>query len=217
MSAAKRHAAIQYQTLDELRAGLKEDEAGYTEIEIDEIVEEIGRQAGTEAAKATPEADIAKSSPVDMSAAELAEFKAWKAGKAAPVAIKKSPMQDFDVYKGTVVKIKKKNPFNEEKPHIIKTHILLSEKHQDFPARIEPHLARYFNEFAIDQEPALNHGEVSTAKFYFPAGKYRNGDKVPYLDFAAFQSEDPSYKGNYNQEENISLLYATGRAAALIV
>lgn len=229
MSAVKRHFAVPYQNLDELRAGLKEDEAEYTDAEIEEIIAAIGEKLASDTKGEAPksgEGQDTKPLPEGMTAEEVAEFKAWKAGQkagdglskqvaAAIPAPKKTSMQDFDVFFGEIKKERQENPFNPGQPHVLIKAIILGKMARDMPTRIEKHLAHQFNEYAIGQDVGMNHGDTPTARFYFPAGKYRNGDRIEYSDFAAFQSEDKDFKANYNPKTNISLLYEAMQMGAL--
>lgn len=221
-AAVKKHFAVPYTSLEEMRAGLKSDESGYTESEIEEIIEAIGLEA-KEAASAE-EGQISASLPEGVSEEELAEFKAWKEqqkglkqtsvadlAKAIP---KTSRYKDFDVFQGKVFKEAVANPFNPERPNVVITHIQLGERKR--LARIEPALAHEFNEFGAGQEVGMNHGEVSTAEFYFPLSKYQTGTKIPYTEFADFQRQDIRYADRYHPRKNISLLVAAGYGTTIV-
>src|SRR6185437_4606010 len=124
VSAIKKHFSKPYQTLEEMRAGLKADESEYTDEEIEEIIEGIGQKA-KEASQAN-DAQPAAALPVVVSEEELAEFKAWKEQKnalkpestadlaKAIASPKASCYKDFDVFQGKVFKEAVANPFNPE-------------------------------------------------------------------------------------------------------
>lgn len=224
-SAVNKHFSKPYGNLDELRAGLKADEANYTDDEILEIVDAIGQKAkeaseGQEG-KATP-------APATLSGAaspeELAEFKAWKesqkglsAGSTAELtaavtkaASKPTNYKDFDVFEGNIIKDKVINPHNEERPHVVITRIELGKIVR--LARIEIALAHEFNEFAIGQESNHNHGNVCTAHFYFPKGEKVIGDQVSITEWAAYQRKDMRFRAKYDPRTNISLIIAAQMA-----
>lgn len=217
-AAVKKHFSEPYETQEELRAGLKADEAGYKDEEIEEIMEAIKEQA-----KAPAQPSETVQGPT---AEELAEFKAWKenqkslqAGSPTELAaavIKAVPpptkYKDYDEFRGTVVKTSVPNPANPERPHVIILHIDLGKVVR--MARMEPALAHEFNEFAIGHDAGFNHGQGSTALFYFPKGEKQNGDQVSYTEFAAFQRKDIRYKPAYNPRINISLIIAAETAAS---
>lgn len=229
-AAVQKHFSEPYQSLEEMQAGLKADEAGYNEEEIGEIVEGI-----KEKAKSTWGEQEAKGAPADTketvtelfpeaqqpSPEELAEFKAWKAKQNAlkaettsdlAKAVTSTRYKDYDVFQGGVVKEKVINPFNPERPHVVIKHIELGKIVR--MTKIEPALAHEFNELAIGQEPGLNHGDVSTALFYFPKGEKQNGGQMPITEFAAFQRQDIRYRETYNPTKNISLIIAAQQAVS---
>lgn len=218
-SAVQKHFSEPYQSLEEIRAGIKADEAAYSEEEIEEIIEGIGLKA-KEASQ--PAEEAAKPFPEAITKEEMAEFKAWKAGglsaqsssELAAAVAKPSRYRDFEIFLGNVIKEAVENPFNPSQPNVIIKHIDLGKKLHT--TRIEPHLAREFNEFAIGQDAGQNHGDVSTAQFYFPTGERKNGDQVSYTEFAAFQRQDNRYAQKYEQRKNIHLLHAAGYGAAIV-
>lgn len=224
-AAVKKHFGEPYDNLEQLRAGLKADESGYTDDEIEEIIEAIGEQAkgaGQPPVVALP--DI----PTTISPEEMADFKAWKEQqkglhaestadlvKAVTAAAPKvSHYKDFDVFQGKVFKETVANPFNPERPNVVITHVQLGERKR--LARIEPALAHEFNEYGTGQETGMNHGDVSTAEFYFPIGKYTTGARIPITDFADFQRLDIRYADKYHPRKNISLLVAAGYGMPIV-
>lgn len=227
-AAVKRHFSEPYENLEQLRAGLKADESAYTDDEIEEIIEAIGEQAKTAGQKGGEPAEIAKVSPESPSAEDLAEFKAWKERqnglnaastndlvKAVTAAAPKvNRYKDFDVFQGKTIKETVANPFNPERPNVVITLIQLGERKR--LARIEPALAHEFNEYGLGQETGMNHGEVSTAEFYFPIGKYTTGAKIPFPEFAEFQRQDIRYADKYHPRKNISLLVASGYGMPIV-
>lgn len=229
VSAVKKHFTKPYQSLEELRAGLKADDSEYTEEEIGEIIEAIGEQAKAYS-QPSKEGQEGKASPAKElpSAEEMAEFHAWKASKnglnaastddlvkaVTAVSPKVSRYKDFDVFQGKVYKEKISNPFNPERPNVVITHIQVGERKR--LARIEPALAHEFNEFGVGQEVGMNHGDVSTAEFYFPMGKYTTGQKIPFAEFADFQRQDIRYANTYHPNKNISLLVASGYGTQIV-
>lgn len=227
VSAIKKHFSKPYQSLDEMRAGLKADESEYTDEEIEEIIEGIGQKAKEASQPGEPQGQTTASLPAGVSEEEIAEFKAWKENKnglkaestddlvkAVTAAPSLGKYKDFDVFQGRVHKEKVGNPFNPERPNVVITHIQLGERKR--LARIEPALAHEFNEFGCGQEVGMNHGEVSTAEFYFPVGKYTTGQKIPFAEFAEFQRQDIRYAESYHPLKNISLLVASGYGKQIV-
>lgn len=230
-AAIKKHFSEPYQTVEEMRAGLKTDESGYTDEEIDAIIEGMKEKA-KELSQPDPVAQDGKSEPAkhaydNASAEELAEFKAWKEKqkglhaestndlvKAVTAAAPRvSRYKDFDVFQGKMIKKTRSNPFNPTQPNIINIEIKLGERKR--LSRIEPALAYEFNEFATGQETGMNHGDASTAEYYFPIGKYTTGATIPYSEFAAFQRQDIRYAEKYHPHNDISLLVAAGYGSAI--
>lgn len=229
-AAVQKHFSEPYQSLEEMQAGLKADEAGYNEEEIGEIVEGIKEKAKAVSASQGEEGKVSdtRETVTDLfpevqqpNAEELAEFKAWKEkqkGLQAETttdlakAVTGTRYKDYDVFQGGVVKEKVINPFNPERPHVVIKHIELGKIVR--MTKIEPALAHEFNELAIGQEPGLNHGDVSTALFYFPKGEKQNGSQVPIAEFAAFQRQDIRYRETYNPTKNISLIIAQQQAVS---
>ena len=228
-SAVNKHFGQPYETLDQMRAGLKADEAGYTEAEIEEIIEGI-RAKAAEASGSNPgeQTNQEKATAETISAEDLEEFKVWQAQKKSlkPVSTtelaeavtkavpKPSRYKDFDVFQGKVYKEQVANPFNPERPNSVITYIQLGERKR--LARIEPALAHEFNEFGIGQESGLNHGESSTAEFYFPVDIHTPGAKISFADFAEFQRQDIRYTEKYHPLKNISLLVASGYGTKIV-
>lgn len=230
-AAVQKHFSEPYQSLEEMQAGLKADEAAYTEEEIGEIVEGIKEKAKA-ASEAEGKVADTKETVTNLfpeaqqpSAEELAEFKAWKAkqnglqaetttelAKAVADTVPISRYKDFDEFRGTVVKTSVPNPHNPERPHVIILHIDLGKIVR--MTRIEPALAHEFNELAIGHSAIENHGEASTALFYFPKGQRQNGDQVSITEFAAFQRQDMRFRPNYDPRKNISLIMAAQEAAS---
>jgi hypothetical protein len=235
-SAVKRHFTQPYQSLEELKAGLAADESEYTEEEIAEIVEairlkaeEASKPAGD--AKASSSAQPEQNTHANATPEELEAFYAWKASQHKPIdpppamnaqstaelakaVAAPSRYADFDVFVGNIVKEAISNPFNPSQPNVIILHIDLGKQLRW--TRIEPHMARDFNELAIGQETGLNHGEVSTAQFYFPKGTKKNGDQVSFAEFAAFMREDNRYAEKYHPKKNMHLLHAAGYGASIV-
>lgn len=231
-AAIKKHFSEPYQTVEEIRAGLKADESAYTDEEVEVIMEGMKEKAKELSQPGGP----ADSGPITMtlpdlapniSAEDLAEFKAWKDSKnglkaestsdlvkaVTAAAPKVSRYKDFDVFQGKMVKKAKSNPFNPTQPNVINIEIKLGERKR--LSRIEPALAYEFNEYATGQETGMNHGDASTAEFYFPAGKYTTGATIPFAEFAAFQRQDIRYAEKYHPHNNISLLVADGYGSAI--
>lgn len=227
-SAVKNHYSLPYETIEQLRTGLKADESNYTDKEIEEIVEAIGEQAK---AASQPKGEGQEGKTIALpalppDAEEMAEFKAWKehqkglqAGTTTDLAKavagtlpKISRYKDYDVFQGNVVKDKVINPHNEERPHVVIKHIELGKIIR--LARIEPALAHEFNEFAVGHEMNINHGDVSTAHFYFPKGEKVIGDQVSITEWAAYQRQDMRYRAKYDPRTNISLIIAAQMATA---
>lgn len=232
-SAVNKHFGISYQSLDELKAGLQADESGYTENEIAEIIEAIGQKAkdaskpNGEPAGTAPVVLTLPNLPESLNPEDLAEFNAWKASKnglhagstndlvkaVTAAAPKVNRYKDFDVFQGKMMKRTKSNPFNPTQPNVINIEIKLGERKR--LSRIEPALAYEFNEYATGQETGMNHGDASTAEYYFPAGKYTTGATIPYPEFAAFQRQDIRYAEKYHPHNDISLLVAAGYGSAI--
>lgn len=232
-AAVQKHFSEPYQSLEEMKAGLKADESEYSEEEIEEIVEGIGLKAkeasGSSSEGKEEKVDIALPDiPPVFSPEELAEFKAWQvrqkslkpgsttelAEAITKVVPKPTRYKDFDVFQGKVIKETVSNPFNPERPNVVIVHIQLGERKR--LARIEPALAHEFNEYACGQETGMNHGDVSTAEFYFPIGKYTTGARIPITEFADFQRQDIRYADKYHLRKNISLLVAGGYGASIV-
>lgn len=229
-AAVAKHFSEPYQTLEEMKAGLKADEAAYTDEEINVIIEGMKEKAKelSESKTDTVEAAPAKALPEGISAEDLAEFNAWKATKnglnagstadlvkaVTAAAPKVNRYKDFDVFQGKVFKETVANPFNPERPNVVITHVQLGERKR--LARIEPALAHEFNEYACGQETGMNHGDVSTAEFYFPIGKYTTGARIPITEFADFQRLDIRYADKYHPRKNISLLVAAGYGMPIV-
>lgn len=224
-AAVKKHFSEPYETQEQLRTGLKADEAGYTDVEIEEIMEAIKEQV--QGPVPNTQTIVLPAIPESMSTEEKAEFEAWKESKKAlnpasiselakavtAVAPKIDRYKDFDVFQGKTVKKTVANPFNPTQPNNIILEIKLGERKR--LARIEPALAYEFNEYATGQETGLNHGEVSTAEYYFPIGRYATGASIPFVEFAAYQRQDIRYAEKYHPHNNISLLVAAGYGSAI--
>jgi hypothetical protein len=235
-AAVTKHFSEPYQSLEEMKAGIKADEAAYTDEEVGEIIEGMKQRAG-ELSGSQGEGDGGKPGATTMalpdippvvSAEDMADFKAWQAqqkslkpasttelAEAVTRAVPKpTRYKDFDVFQGKVIKETVANPFNPERPNVVINHIQLGERKR--LARIEPALAHEFNEYGCGQETGMNHGDVSTAEFYFLIGKYTTGARIPVTEFAEFQRQDIRYADKYHPRKNISLLVAAGYGMPIV-
>lgn len=234
-AAVTKHFGEPYESLDDMKAGIKADEAAYTDEEVDEIIEGI-KQKAAEASGFSPSESVKKEAEAltlpalaeAVSPEDMAEFKAWKAQQKSlkpesttelanavtKTVPKPSKYKDFDVFQGKVFKETVANPFNPERPNVVITHIQLGERKR--LARIEQHLAHEFNEFGAGQETGMNHGDVSTAEFYFPLDLYKTGARIPITEFAEFQRQDIRYADRYHPRKNISLLVAAGYGMPIV-
>lgn len=235
-AAVTKHFSEPYESPEEMTAGIKADEAAYTDEEVGEIIDGI-KQKVAEVSGSNGEGDAGKPSPIavqlqavaeTISPEDMAGFKAWQAqqkalkpgsttelAEAVTRAVPKpTRYKDFDVFQGKVIKETVANPFNPERPNVVINHVQLGERKR--MSRIEPALAHEFNEYACGQETGMNHGDVSTAEFYFPIGKYTTGARISVTDFADYQRQDIRYAERYHPRKNISLLVAAGYGMPIV-